>query len=123
MKIEDYEQLSSFLLRVAQETEDAKRPGYTVGSEDVLANFKAVGERINRPAEEVCMIYFLKHVDSITAMVRRPELPQSEDMTGRFADAMNYIKLLYALLKEREYDTVMGVDDERSTTDELRSNE
>jgi len=52
------------------------------------------------------MIYFLKHVDSITAMVRRPDLPQSEEMTGRFADALNYIKLLYALLKEREYDTV-----------------
>lgn len=100
MNFPDYDHLSANLLAYAQSIQTAKRPGYTIGSEDVLKNFKRVGDRIGTSAEIAWAVYFLKHVDAITSAMTRPDLPISEELKGRFADAINYLLLGYALYME-----------------------
>lgn len=104
MNFNDYDALSANLLQYAQSIQTSKRPGYTIGSEDVLKNFKRVGDRIGTSAEVAWAVYFLKHVDAITTAMTKPDLPVSEELKGRFADAINYLLLGYALFVEREHD-------------------
>lgn len=101
MNTERYTIIARDLWIEAENIESAKRPGYTLGNEDVLRNFKAVAERIGVTPEQAWAVYFLKHIDAITAIMAKPELPVSEAPLGRFADAINYLKLGYALLSER----------------------
>lgn len=98
----DYDRIAGELMSLAREIETSKRPGYTVGSVDVLANFKRVAERAGISAEQAWCVYFLKHIDAITSIMTKPDLPISEEPPGRFADAVNYLRLGYALLKERQ---------------------
>jgi hypothetical protein len=92
-----YDDAVGELMREASRIEAAKRPGYTIGSPDVLHNFKSVAERLGLTAGQTWGVYFLKHVDAITAIMAHPELPVSEAALGRFADAINYLKLGYYL--------------------------
>lgn len=98
----EYDRVAGDLMALAREIETAKRPGYTVGSEDVLANFKAVAERAGITTEQAWTVYFLKHIDAITSIMTRPDLPVAEAAPGRFADAVNYLRLGFAIMRERE---------------------
>lgn len=102
MTTTDYDNIADELFALARDIETAKRPGYTVGSADVLANFKRVADRAGISVGQAWAVYFLKHVDAITSIMTKPELPVSEEPPGRFADAVNYLRLGYAILKERE---------------------
>jgi len=82
----------------------SKRPGYTGGADDVLANFKNVANRTGLTAEQAWCVYFLKHVDAIVSIMSKPDLPVSEAPIGRFSDALNYLDLGWALLAERQSD-------------------
>lgn len=82
----------------------SKRPGYTGGADDVLANFKNVAARTGLTPEQAWCVYFLKHVDAIVSIMSKPDLPVSEAPLGRFSDALNYLDLGWALLAERQSD-------------------
>lgn len=101
MNSTDYDLLASGLLRLAHDIETSKRPGYTGGSIDVLANFYGVAERAGITPEQAWAVYFLKHVDAVMSIMTKPDLPVSEAPPGRFADGINYLKLGFALLEER----------------------
>ena len=101
MQASEYEQLTTELLAVAKSIADRKRPAYTVGSPDVLANFKRIGDRTKLSPAKVLDIYFLKHIDSITAF-SDGDIPQDEPIMERFADAINYLLLKFALLMEQQ---------------------
>lgn len=97
----EYEKFKSVVVNAADGIEEDKRPAYTMGSDDVLANFKRVGEAAGIPASKVALVYLLKHVDSITAYVKdKDAISQAEPMVGRFCDARNYLTLLAACLAE-----------------------
>lgn len=100
MTLQEYTYLSQRLLEEAHEIETAKRPAYTIGSADVLANFKRVAERTGCHAGQVLAVYMLKHVDAVTAALCDPSIPQAEAILGRFADNVNYLKLGFALVTE-----------------------
>lgn len=102
MNAADYDRVADDLMNIARGIETSKRPGYTVGSADVLDNFKRVAERVGITTEQAWAVYFLKHVDAITSIMTRPELPVAEAAEGRFSDAINYLRLGYALLQERK---------------------
>ena len=106
MNQSEYDNLIDGLLYAAREVEDAKRPGYTTGTEDVLSNFKRVGEQTGIMPEKVLMIYMLKHLDSIRTKLNDIEMDKKnedpEPWQGRMYDILNYVKLLYALMTERE---------------------
>lgn len=80
----------------------AKRPGYTQGHEDVLHNFKFVAEQMGVTPMQVWGVYFLKHVMALSAYAKDPRIAQAEGLAGRFADALNYLFLGYALMVELE---------------------
>lgn len=105
MKVEEYDVLSIQLLDLANEIEQAKRPAYTTGSDDVLRNFKACAERLGITPGQALGVYFLKHVDALVSALKNPDIPQAEAIVGRIADCINYLKLANALLVERS-----GVD-------------
>jgi hypothetical protein len=100
MNLVDYTETTTYLLEMAQKIEKAKRPGYTMGADDCLANFKRVAERAGLTPGQVWTVYFLKHVDAIASAMSKPSIEQAEPMEGRFADALNYLKLGFALWTE-----------------------
>ena len=97
-----YTEVSTLLIETAKEIENAKRPGYTRGEADVLTNFKDVAQRVGVTPMQAWAVYFLKHVDAITSVAKNPDIPQAEAIEGRFADAVNYLKLGWALLNDTE---------------------
>ena len=102
MNVNEYDDIAAALLADAHEIEVSKRPAYTIGDADVLANFKRVAERTGLTAGQVLSVYMLKHIDAVTAALSRPDLPQAESVQSRFADAVNYLKLGFALITERQ---------------------
>ena len=100
MEITEYQMIKEILIDRGWQIENDKRPSYTIGSEDVLANFKRVGDRAEIPSTKIAVIYLLKHLDSIMSIVNNPDIPQSEPVLDRFADAVNYLALLLALIVE-----------------------
>jgi hypothetical protein len=96
----DYEAVKQDLLAEAAGIETAKRPGYTNESADVLANFKHVAADMGISAQQAWGVYFLKHISAIVTQARNPGAPQAEAIKGRYADAINYLKLGYALVVE-----------------------
>jgi hypothetical protein len=101
MTADTFDLIRHNLLMIADEIQTAKRPGYTRGDADVLANFKSVARQLHLTPEQAWGVYFLKHIDAILSIMTQPNLPVSEEPLGRFADGINYLQLGYALLQER----------------------
>jgi 3-methyladenine DNA glycosylase AlkC len=102
MLLNEYIESSEALLAEAAKIEASKRPAYTANSEDVLFNFKSVAKRLNITPMQAWGVYFLKHIDSISSQAKDPSIPQGEAMIGRYADAVNYLKLGFALMRDTE---------------------
>ncbi len=100
MQVKEYENWAADLLAYAHQIETDKRPGYTFTSNDVHKNFKSIAERIGITPFQVWLVYFLKHVDAITTALSRRDAPAAEPLQGRFADAVNYLKLGWTLYVE-----------------------
>lgn len=96
-----FRSVSDILHSGAKRIADDKRPAYTIGSDDVLRNFKSVAERIGITPMQVWGVYFLKHIDALTALAKSESIPQAEAIEGRFSDALNYLDLGYALHQEQ----------------------
>ena len=110
----EYDLVTEGFLAEAKGVEDSKRPGYTTGTQDVLSNFKRIAEQTGTIPEKIAMIYMLKHLDSIRTVLNRLEsrvggdIEDPEPWNGRLQDILNYVKLLHALLWEREAKPVPG---------------
>jgi|TARA_R110000744_G_scaffold212334_1_gene331318 hypothetical protein len=98
----DYDESVDELLTLAQEIEESKRPGYTQDSPDVLANFKKAAEMAGTTPMQAWSIYFYKHVAAIMTYAKDPDIQQGEALDGRFADAINYLKLGFHMFREEE---------------------
>ena len=90
------------LLDLAKRIEESKRPGYTQDSPDVLANFKKAGEMTGCTPMQAWGAYFYKHVAAILSYAKDPDIEQAEPLDGRFADAINYLKLGFHMLREEQ---------------------
>ena len=97
-----YEDSVCELLDLAQRIEQAKRPGYTQDSNNVLSNFKNAAEMNGITSMQAWGTYFYKHVAAILSYAKNPDIPQAEPFDSRFADAINYLKLGFHMIKERE---------------------
>jgi hypothetical protein len=102
MNAAEFDQITAKLMQTADDISKAKRPAYTIGNVDVLHNFKSVAQRLGISPGQALAVYMTKHYDAIITALTKPELPQAEEITGRFADAINYLKMGYALLAEPE---------------------
>jgi len=119
MTDQEYDKTKKDLLDLAESIENAKRPGYTGANVDILHNFKSVASRLGLTPLQVWGVYFLKHIDAIQSFSKDPCIPQAEAIAGRFADAVNYLKLGYALVaeaqEEREFLGSHDLDAPRTT--------
>ena len=77
---------------------------YTVSDEDKFKNFKSIGDRMEMRAEQVALIYLLKHMDSIRNYVINGKEISEEPIIGRIQDARNYLLLLGGIIEERKND-------------------
>ena len=75
---------------------------YTVSDEDKFKNFKSIGDRLSMKPEQVCMIYLLKHMDSIRNYILTGKESSEEPIIGRVQDARNYLLLLGGIIAEKE---------------------
>ena len=75
---------------------------YTVSNEDKFKNFKSIGDRMNLEAENVALIYLLKHMDSIRNYVLNGTEISEEPIMGRIQDARNYLLLLGGIIAEKQ---------------------
>lgn len=106
MNQDEYDDVTTLLADKALNIEETKRPGYTTNTMDVLSNFKRVADQIGTIPEKVLMVYMLKHLDSIRTVLNDIESGKEnvdpEGWEGRLCDIYNYVRLLFALMWERD---------------------
>ena len=105
MKREDFFTFVNERVKAQLDLLDKKGRAYS-GDTDAFENFKRNGERLGLSKYQVWLVYFMKHIDSITNAVKNaPNAPvdQSEGLTGRVDDAINYLNLFAGMLKEDNF--------------------
>jgi len=102
MKSKTYQNISKELDKAAKKIMAGKQPEYTNNNTDVLHNFKSSAEMLGLQPMEVWAVFFHKHVQAIMSHAHNPEMHEAEPIESRYADAINYLHLGYALTKERQ---------------------
>lgn len=93
------------ILSVADEIQESKNPAYSGKyGQDVHANFKEIANMLDVDPMEVWAVYFMKHVMALANYAKDPDIEQAEGIEGRFADALNYIRIGYSLDIETRQD-------------------
>jgi len=90
------------LNRHASQIMQEKQPEYTNKDKDVLINFKKTAKSLNLKPTEVWAVFFHKHIQAIMSHANDPKMHQAEPIESRYADAINYLYLGFALLKEND---------------------
>lgn len=102
MTIQDRQMVAEGVFNGCKDILLSKGKAYS-GEDDVLSNFKLNAERLNLTKYQVWAIYFNKHIDSILNAIKvSPASPvdESEGLSGRITDVINYAVILQALLIE-----------------------
>ena len=89
------------------------------GKSDSFANFKRVADNLCMSRFQIWAVFFHKHVDALDSWVRE-EYSDSEPITGRIKDLINYLFLLYGMIRENsregigcpESETLVEIDEE-----------
>jgi hypothetical protein len=81
-------------------TRDAGQKEYAQDIDNVFANFERIAKSTGMTREQVLWVYFLKHVDGISAYIKGHK-SQREDVTGRITDATVYLWLLCGMIVEK----------------------
>ena len=82
---------------VCQEIMNQKQPEYTNNDSDVLHNFKSIANRLILNPKEVWGVFLDEHIQAILSHVSNPEMHQAEPIMSRYADAINYLLLGFAM--------------------------
>lgn len=79
----------------------AKNADYTQGTakSDRIAAFRRISKDIGVSMEKVWGVFFGKHLSAIQKYIKDGQL-ESEPIDGRIADAINYLVLLDAIIKD-----------------------
>ena len=97
MDHKEYNQLKNELLNVCQEIMNQKQPEYTNNDSDVLHNFKSTAKRLKLNPQEVWGVFLDKHIQAILSHAGNPDMHQAEPIMSRYADAINYLLLGFAM--------------------------
>ena len=118
MKSEEYGKFRDKFFANISDMSDVKRIEYTIGNQDndVFNNFRSIGDRLGLDPKLVLSVYLFKHMDSIRSYLKHGQT-FTEDISGRIADAINYLVLLNGLiLSENKKDTKPKSDKVVGTT-------
>ena len=100
MKAQKFYDTIEELIDECLEIMKAKGLAYS-GKDDSFANFKRVAKNLSMSQYQVWYVYFAKHLDSLASWIRE-EYSDSEPITGRIKDLINYLFLLYGMIKEKK---------------------
>jgi hypothetical protein len=98
MKQEQFNDILKFRLNAIQETLNNKAKEYAVG--DRLYNFKRAAEMLRTTPEKALFGMFMKHFVSVMDLVEGSIVPTEYLINEKLGDAINYLILLEAILKE-----------------------
>lgn len=101
MEKEEYINLRNALIELADSIMKSKQPEYTNNHWDVLHNFKSTAKRLNISPQKAWGVFLDKHIQSILSHATNHDLNQAEPISTRYADAINYLILGYALHIDR----------------------
>src|SRR6478609_7179314 len=85
-----------------QKIAKSKGLDYTKGSEDALANFKEGAKYFNVDPKQVCGIFMNKHYQAICNYIKTNGQSESEPISERIKDMINYLVLLHGLIVEEK---------------------
>lgn len=92
--------IDSFLKKYCLDVLASKGAEYSRGEEDVNSNFKRAAQAVGSDQLKVVFIYLMKHIDGIANFVKTSTAPSGESIYGRIGDAINYLLILAASMKE-----------------------
>lgn len=100
MTFDEFDLNQSQLFQLIKEISRTKGKEYANG-ENRFGNFNRLAEKYDVPNYLIGAILFTKHLDSIEYFIKnRCSVSLSEPIQGRFADAINYLSLIYGMIEE-----------------------
>jgi|TARA_R100001530_G_scaffold134756_1_gene110282 hypothetical protein len=102
MKVDDFKKWAESVQKEENRIMLVKGKEYTVSDEDKFKNFKSIAERLGLTSELICLVYLLKHMDSIRNYVLTGTEVSEEPIVTRIQDARNYLLLLGGIIEERK---------------------
>jgi len=81
---------------------ESKGEDYTMGTNDRLHNFRTVAEFTGLTKEQVLGVYFYKHISAIFAFIKNGGTHESEPISSRIMDAINYLLLFEKMIQENK---------------------
>tara|TARA_R110002051_G_C8729875_1_gene497716 strand:- start:1868 stop:2206 length:339 start_codon:yes stop_codon:yes gene_type:complete len=112
MNKKEFESIKKYMLDKSKYIMDLKQPEYTNQSDDVLQNFKQTAKAIGITPMEVWAVFFNKHIQAILSHAGDVKLTHAEPIDNRYADAINYLFLGIALIKETNHFNPKNILDE-----------
>lgn len=112
MNQKEFKSIQNFILSESKKIMDAKQPEYTNKNTDVLHNFKTTAENVGIKPMQVWAVFLNKHIQSILSHAGDPKMKQAEPIHSRYADAINYLFLGIALIKETNHHDIPNILDE-----------
>lgn len=97
-----FEQICKKLLDKSQDTLFKKSAEYA-SNVDKLANFRQPTSMMHCSPAEVCLMYQMKHISSISKIAKESSqgiLPTQELLEEKCQDMLNYTLLFYAIMTE-----------------------
>lgn len=98
MKEEDFQLLDAQLMERCNAVLKQRGSAYATQA-DRFSNFKEIAQQVGCSPLHVCHIYLLKGMSVINKLMRGETVP-GEHEHERFADAINYLRLGFALRQE-----------------------
>jgi hypothetical protein len=99
MTSEQFENYARSLIQRADLIWQKKVNSYTGGAIDPLENFKVLGKMLGLDPKVVACVYLTKHIFSLCTQARGGE-DGGEGYRERCADAVNFLRVVYALAGE-----------------------
>ena len=106
MDSEQFEKILSARLEAMRSTLESKAKEYAIG--DRLANFKRAAEISRTTPQKALAGMLMKHLVSVLDLIEGSLAPTEYMVNEKIGDAINYLVLLEAILKEPK--VVMGYD-------------
>ena len=104
MVVKDFQELRQEIFNKCKNLQDKKGKDYTQGNVDVLKNFKGGGEAFDINDYKILGVYLKKHIDAIYSFIKNGGHVESEPISERIADAINYLVFLQALSIDKDKD-------------------
>lgn len=102
MNKQDFEKMRNEVFEKCTNITKSKGDDYTKGNVDVLSNFKEGGSQLGVPPMKTLGIFMKKHTDAINNYIKNEGQCESEPISERIADAINYLIFLQAIIKDEE---------------------